>query len=146
MKSNLVRQNLVAFAVGFIFAVGLALSGMTQPQKVIGFLDPWNWDPALLFVMLGALLVHMLTYPLIRKRASPLLDTKWHVPTRNDVTPRLVVGAAIFGAGWGLGGFCPGPGVTSLASGDLRTVLFVAAMIAGMLAFQKTEPYLKLRG
>lgn len=145
MNSKLAKQNAISFAVGFIFAIGLAVSGMTQPQKIISFLNPWEWDPSLLFVMLGAVGVHILTYPLVRKRTSPLLDTKWHVPTRKDVTSRLILGSALFGVGWGLGGFCPGPGVTSLASGDFRVILFVGAMIVGMITFKKTEPYLKLR-
>ncbi len=118
---------------------------MTQPQKIIGFLNPWAWDPSLLFVMIGAVGVHILTYPLVRKRASPLLDAKWHIPTRKDVTIRLILGSSLFGIGWGLGGFCPGPGMTSLASGDLRVFIFVGAMLAGMILFKKTEPYLKLR-
>ncbi len=145
MKSNFTKQNIVSFSVGLLFATGLAISGMTQPQKVIGFLNPWDWDPSLLFVMLGAVGVHLVSYPLIRRRASPLLDTKWHVPTRKDVTTRLIMGSALFGIGWGLAGFCPGPALTSLASGDLRSALFVGAMIFGMLLFKKTEPYLKLR-
>lgn len=145
MKSTLAKQNAISFAVGFIFAIGLAVSGMTQPQKIIGFLNPWEWDPSLLFVMLGGVGIHIIAYPLIRKRHSPLLDTKWHVPTRKDVTSRLVLGAALFGVGWGLGGFCPGPGVTSLASANFQAFLFVGAMIIGMIIFKKTEPYLKLR-
>lgn len=145
MKTRLGRQNAVAFAVGFIFAIGLAVAGMTQPQKIINFLNPWEWDPSLLFVMLGAVGVHIISYPLVRKRASPLLETKWHVPTRKDVTSRLILGSALFGIGWGLGGFCPGPGVTSLASGDTRVILFVGAMLLGMYLFKQTEPYLKLR-
>lgn len=145
MKVNLAQQNIVSFFVGFLFAIGLAVSGMTQPQKVIGFLNPWEWDPSLLFVMLGAIGVHMISYPLIRRKAHPILDTKWYVPNRKDVTARLILGSAIFGMGWGLGGFCPGPGVTSLTSGDLRSVFFVGSMIAGMLLFKKTEPYLRLR-
>lgn len=145
MKSNFTKQNIVSFSVGLLFATGLAISGMTQPQKVIGFLNPWDWDPSLLFVMLGAVGVHLVSYPLIRRRASPLLDTKWHVPTRKDVTTRLIMGSALFGIGWGLAGFCPGPALTSLASGDIRSALFVGAMIFGMLLFKKTEPYLKLR-
>lgn len=137
MKSNFTKQNIVSFAVGLLFATGLAISGMTQPQKVIGFLNPWDWDPSLLFVMLGAVGVHLVSYPLIRRRASPLLDTKWHVPTRKDVTTRLIMGSALFGIGWGLAGFCPGPALTSLASGDIRSALFVGAMIFGMLLFKK---------
>ena len=145
MSPRLGKQNAVSFAVGFIFAIGLAISGMTQPQKIIGFLNPWEWDPSLLFVMIGAVGIHIVAYPLVRKRASPLLDTKWHVPKREDVTTRLVLGSILFGVGWGLGGYCPGPGVTSLASGDLRPFLFVGAMIAGMILFKTSEPYLKLR-
>jgi hypothetical protein len=145
MKSNLTKQNAVSFIVGLLFATGLAVSGMTQPQRVIGFLNPWDWDPSLLFVMLGAVGVHLVSYPLIRRRSSPLLDTEWHIPTRNDVTIRLIVGSALFGIGWGLAGFCPGPALTSLASGDIRSTLFVGTMIFGMLLFKKTEPYLRLR-
>ena len=145
MTSNLAKQNAVSFIVGLLFAIGLALAGMTQPQKVIGFLNPFAWDPSLLFVMVGAIGVHALSYPLIKRRSSPLLDTKWHVPTRKDVTSRLAIGSAIFGIGWGLGGYCPGPGLTSLSSGDLRPVIFVVAMIIGMLLFKKTESLLRLR-
>lgn len=145
MSQRLGMQNIVSFVVGFIFAIGLAIAGMTQPQKIIGFLNPTDWDPSLLFVMIGAIGIHILAYPLARKRTSPLLDTKWHVPTRNDITTRLVLGSVLFGIGWGLGGFCPGPAVTSLASGDLRPILFVGAMTAGMILFKQTEPYLKLR-
>lgn len=138
-------QNLVSLIVGLVFAIGLGLAGMTQPQKIISFLNPWAWDSSLLFVMVGAIGVHFITYALIRKRSSPLLDTKWHVPHRNDITARLVIGSALFGIGWGLGGFCPGPGLVSLATGDTRVFLFVGAMILGMILFKKTERYLKLR-
>lgn len=145
MKSNFIKQNAVSLLVGFLFAIGLAISGMTQPQKVIGFLNPWDWDPALIFVMVGAIGVHALSYPFIKRRSSPLLDTKWHLPRRHDLSSRLVLGSALFGIGWGLGGYCPGPGLTSLSSGDFRSVLFVIAMIAGMLLFKKTERFLRLR-
>lgn len=145
MTTRHAQQNAVSFLVGVLFSTGLALAGMTQPQKIIGFLNPWDWDPSLLFVMMGAVGVHILTYPLVRRRRSPLLDTQWHVPTRKDISARLLVGSALFGVGWGLGGFCPGPAVTSVSSGDLRTIAFVFAMIVGMLLFKKTEPYLGLR-
>lgn len=145
MKSNLSKQNAVSFIVGFLFAIGLAISGMTQPKKIIDFLNPWDWDPSLLFVMLGAVGIHLISYPLVKQRPSPLLDTKWHIPTRKDVTPRLILGSALFGIGWGLAGFCPGPALTSLASGDVRSALFVGTMIFGMLLFRKTEPYLRLQ-
>jgi len=146
MKSHALMQNSVSFIVGLLFAAGLAVSGMTQPQKIIDFLSFTNWDPSLLFVMLGALGTHLISYPLIRRRASPLLEQKWHIPTRQDITPKLFIGSALFGIGWGLGGFCPGPAFTSLVAGNTRSVLFVATMIFGMWLFKKTEPYLKLRG
>lgn len=145
MKSNLIKQNTVSFLVGLLFAIGLAFSGMTQPQKIIDFLNPWNWDPSLLFVMMGAVGVHLVSYPLVRRRPSPLLDAKWHVPTRKDVTTRLILGSALFGLGWGLAGFCPGPALTSIATGDPRVFIFVGSMIIGMLLFKKTEAHLRLR-
>lgn len=140
------KQATATFGVGLLFGVGLGIAGMTQPQKVIGFLDVANWDPTLLFVMMGAVGTHMVLYPIVRKRHTPLLDTKWHVPTRNDITPRLLVGSALFGIGWGLGGYCPGPALTSIASGEPRTLAFVAAMFVGMWLFLKTGKYLPLKG
>lgn len=134
------RQVLVSFAVGFIFAIGLTLSGMTMPSKVIGFLDFFgNWDPSLIFVMAGAVGVHFITYRLIMKRSTPLLDTHFQVPTRRDINPRLVGGSAIFGMGWGLGGFCPGPGMTSLLSGYAAPIIFVLSMFSGMVLFRLAE-------
>lgn len=145
MKTQSPQQNMISFIVGLIFAAGLAVSGMTQPKKIISFLNPWDWDPSLLFVMIGAVGIHMIAYPLVRRKRSPLLDNKWHVPTRKDITSRLVLGSALFGIGWGLGGFCPGPAVTSLATGDLRVIFFVIAMITGMILFKKTEHFLSLK-
>lgn len=139
------KQALAAFAVGLIFAIGLGVAGMTQPQKVIGFLDVMEWDPSLILVMVGAIGVHAALYPLIRKRNSPLLDSKWHVPNRNDITTRLILGAAIFGIGWGLGGFCPGPAVAALASGDTRPFLFVIMMVIGMLVFLRAERFIPFK-
>jgi uncharacterized membrane protein YedE/YeeE len=140
-----VRRNLVSYAVGFIFALGLGLSGMTQPQKIIGFLNPWDWDPSLLFVMIGAVGVHALTYPLIRRRPSPLLDQVWHIPARNDITGRLALGSAIFGIGWGLGGFCPGPALTSIFAKDARPLVFVTTMIVGMIFYAKSDQLFQMR-
>lgn len=145
MNAHSSKRNAVSFLVGLLFAIGLALSGMTQPEKVIRFLDPWHWDPSLLFVMLGAVGIHLISYPFIKRRPSPLLDTRWHIPSRSDITPRLILGSAIFGLGWGLAGFCPGPALTSLPTGDPRALLFVGAMIGGMLLFKKMEPHLGLR-
>lgn len=130
------KQELASFIAGLIFALGLGLSGMTQPQKVIGFLDLANWDPSLAFVMAGAIFVHAPLYKLIRKRASPLLDKNWHIPARGDVTPRLLIGSAIFGAGWGLAGYCPGPAITALASGQARSLAFVVSMLMGIFIYR----------
>lgn len=124
---------LSSFVGGALFAVGLAVSGMTKPAKIVGFLDVFGaWDASLAFVMAGALLVHVITYRLITKRASPLFEGRFHIPTRRDVDLRLVVGSALFGVGWGLGGYCPGPGLVSAASGALSGTLFVIGMTAGM--------------
>ncbi len=131
------KTNLAALVVGFIFAIGLGVSGMTQPEKVVGFLDLFgNWDPSLIFVMIGGIVVHFVTYKLIRNRKSPLFSKEWHVPTKKEITPALVIGGVLFGAGWGLGGYCPGPAVTSLASFDAAPFVFVVSMLTGMGLFR----------
>jgi len=127
------RSLAAAFAAGALFAAGLATSGMTKPSKVRGFLDFGGaWDPALLFVMGGAVTVYFVLHRLVLKRPAPRFDSKFHLPTRKDLDGRLLTGAAIFGVGWGLGGYCPGPGLVSLASGALGAVVFIVAMLAGM--------------
>lgn len=126
------KRALSAFIAGALFAAGLIVGGMTQPGKVIGFLDfTGSWDPSLAWVMGGAVLTHGLLYRLVRRRPTPLFEAKFHVPSRRDIDRRLVLGAATFGVGWGLSGYCPGPGLASLTSGPLP-VLFVAALAAGM--------------
>ena len=132
------NRSVVAFAVGLIFALGLGLSGMTQPGKVIGFLDVLgNWDPSLLFVMASALAVHMTAYRLIRKRASPLLAAEFEIPINRTIDRKLAVGAAIFGVGWGLAGYCPGPAIVSVASLYEKPILFVITMAIGMLVYRR---------
>lgn len=129
-------SSLSSFLAGIVFAVGLGISGMTQPAKVVGFLDLMgNWDPSLAFVMFGAIAVHALAYRLIRSRPTPIFAPAFAVPTRQDFDLRLVSGAVLFGIGWGLGGFCPGPAVTSLPSGHVSVLLFVVAMVAGMYLY-----------
>ena len=129
-----------AFASGVIFSIGLGISGMTQPAKVTAFLDfTGNWDPSLACVMIGAITVHAILYQVIRRRPTPLFASAFSIPTRQDIDPRLVGGSALFGIGWGLGGFCPGPAVTSLASGHISVVIFVAAMIGGMYLYRVVE-------
>jgi uncharacterized membrane protein YedE/YeeE len=134
------NSRIAAFISGLIFALGLGISGMTQPAKVTAFLDiTGNWDPSLAFVMGGAILVHAVLSRLIQRRTTPLFASTFAVPTRTDIDMRLVGGAVLFGIGWGLGGFCPGPAVTSLASGNTAVVIFVIAMLAGMYLFKLVE-------
>ncbi len=122
------------FAVGVLFAVGLGISGMTQPIKVIGFLDVAGaWDPALAFVMGGAVMVTFFGYRVVLRRPLPVLARGFDIPKRSDIDLPLVAGAALFGLGWGLAGFCPGPALVALASGSMDVVVFVVAMFAGFL-------------
>lgn len=140
------KQGLTAFLVGFLFAIGLGISGMTQPSKVIGFLDiTGSWDPSLMFVMMGAIGLHAVTYKWIRKRHSPLLAMHWQVPTKTHLSPALIIGSILFGVGWGLAGYCPGPALTSMAAFQWQTWLFVVAMIAGMLLFKFVDRKLNLQ-
>lgn len=133
-------RNLVAFLAAYVFAIGLGVAGMTRPSKVIGFLDVFGaWDASLLFVMIGAIGVYMPLYKLIRRRKTPLLDKHFFVPEKRPINVRLLAGSAIFGVGWGLGGYCPGPAMTGLASGSIAAVVFVAAMLVGMALFAVME-------
>lgn len=126
-----------AFASGLLFAVGLGISGMTEPGKVFAFLDvTGSWDPSLAFVMVGAIGAHLLLYRLILRRQSPLYAGEFHLPTRRDLDRRLLTGAVLFGLGWGLAGFCPGPALVSAAGGMKAAWIFVPAMIGGMALFQ----------
>ncbi|MCU0688063.1 MAG: YeeE/YedE family protein [Polyangiaceae bacterium] len=128
------RANLSAALGGLLFGLGLGVAGMTRPEKVLGFLDVAGaWDASLAFVMIGGIAVHATLYRLIRRRPSPLFDVRFHVPDRRDLDRPLLVGAALFGAGWGLAGYCPGPGLVSAAAGRPEALLFVAAMTFGML-------------
>lgn len=128
------KKPALAGLAGVLFGVGLALSGMSQPAKVLGFLDVAGaWDPSLMFVMGGALAVHALLTRIVLRRERPLFDDEFHLPATKAIDGRLVAGAALFGLGWGLGGFCPGPALTSAASGALPAIVFVGAMTAGML-------------
>ena len=131
------KSALAALLSGFVFAIGLGISGMTLPEKVIGFLDVsgGKWDPALAFVMGGAVVVYAIGFRLITKRDAPLFADKFSLPTRKDIDARLIVGAMLFGAGWGLGGFCPGPALTALPSLVPQVFIFVASMLASMFVF-----------
>ena len=134
------KPALTSFVSGVVFALGLGIGGMTQPAKVIGFLDfAGNWDPSLAFVMIGAIAVHAFLYRVIRNRPSPTFSSTFSVPTRTEVDTRLLAGAAIFGTGWGIAGFCPGPALTSLVSGNLSPLVFSVGMIAGMFLYRFFE-------
>jgi hypothetical protein len=128
------RSSISAFLSGLLFAVGLGVSGMTDPANVLGFLDVAGaWDFRLAFVMVGAIGVHAALRPLILQRARPLFAAGFpSFPPTPGVDRKLLGGAALFGVGWGLGGYCPGPALTSLATGEPRVLVFVSAMFAGM--------------
>ena len=131
---------LSAFAIGLLFGLGLILSGLTDPGKVLAFLDlGGSWDPSLLFVMGGATLVAAIGFRLARGRACALLGMPIRVPAGGVVDRRLVLGSVVFGVGWGLAGFCPGPALASLGTGLFEPILFVAAMVAGMGLFALFE-------
>ena len=127
------KSAVTSFFAGVVFALGLGISGMTRPIKVIGFLDFFGqWDASLAFVMIGAIAVYFVAYRISRTMSSPVLEAKFSIPSRADFDSRLIAGAAVFGVGWGLGGFCPGPAITSLASGAAPVAVFVASMAAGI--------------
>jgi uncharacterized protein len=137
-------STITAFISGVIFAIGLAISGMTQPQKIIAFLNfAGDWDPSLMFVMIGAIAVHAVAYRWIRRRNKPLYDSKFNDPEETRMTRSLVLGSLTFGVGWGLGGYCPGPAIASLATFAIRPAVFVAAMLIGMFLFRKLSARLK---
>ena len=122
--------------VGTVLGAGLAVSQMMNPAKVIGFLDfAGDWDPSLALVMLGAIIAAMPGFALARKRSSPLISDQFQMPTRRDIDPRLLAGAVVFGIGWGMSGFCPGPALAALSSGLSGVFAFLAAMVAGMALF-----------
>jgi len=131
---------LAAFVAGLVFGAGLILSGMTDPGKVIGFLDvAGKWDPSLAFVMGGAILVGFFAFRSAGQRGRTFLGGALHLPNRNDIDARLVGGSVVFGIGWGLAGFCPGPALVSLASGVDQAAVFVAAMLSGMVVYTAAE-------
>ena len=131
-----------AFACGLLFGIGLLLSGMANPAKVLGFLDlAGHWDPSLAFVMAGAIALAAPAFRLARTRQSSLAGVPMRLPTSRRIDRRLVGGALLFGVGWGLAGFCPGPALVAAGSGAPRAWLFVAAMLAGMAIHATLERY-----
>ncbi len=130
-------QVLMALLSGLIFGVGLIISGMTDPSKVIGFLDlAGKWDPSLAFVMGGAILPGVFAYRFATTRSQAILGGSMQLPNNRRIDRRLVLGALAFGAGWGLAGYCPGPVLASLATGGSKPLIFTMAMLAGMVIFE----------
>jgi hypothetical protein len=130
----------MSLVVGLLFGLGLILSGMSDPAKVLGFLDlAGNWDPSLAFVMGGAVVVGSLVFPFATKRSKSILDDAMRLPTATQIDLRLLFGGLTFGVGWGLAGYCPGPALASLAQGGIKPVLFVIAMLVGMAGFERLE-------
>jgi len=134
------KNGIVALVCGLLFALGLGISGMTQPGKVTAFLDvTGEWNPSLMFVMFGAILVYAVGYRLIIRKPKPLFAGNFQIPTLRKVDRPLALGSAIFGAGWGLAGFCPGPALTSVASLQPEPSVFVASMFLGMALYEWTQ-------
>jgi len=134
------KHRISEFAVGLIFGIGLILSGMTDPGKVLGFLDLFGaWDPSLALVMGGAILVGIFAFALAKRRTTTFFGGALQLPNSNDIDKRLLVGSLLFGAGWGLAGFCPGPAIVSLGAGQPKAAVFVLAMLVGMVLFEWSE-------
>jgi uncharacterized membrane protein YedE/YeeE len=132
--------NIVGLIAGLAFGLGLIISGMADPAKALNFLDVFGtWDPSLAFVMGGAILFAMPVFWIVTRAEAPLLGDRFHLPTKTDLDPRLLSGAAIFGVGWGLGGFCPGPALTALPIAAAGTLVFVPMMLAGMWLARRSD-------
>lgn len=138
--------SLTALLSGLLFGVGLIMSGMANPAKVLGFLDiAGRWDPSLAFVMAGAIAIGSIALLLAKRRKKSLLGLPMQIPASTDVTLRLVLGSAVFGVGWGLAGFCPGPALVALGAGFPKAWGFVAAMLGGMAVFELLERMKRIR-
>ncbi len=134
------KNRLSEFAAGLLFGIGLIISGMTDPSKVLGFLDLFGlWDPSLALVMGGAILVGAFAFALARRRVTSVLGEPMRLPQSSVIDRRLVLGGLAFGAGWGLAGFCPGPALVSLGAGEPKAAVFVLAMLAGMGVYEMAE-------
>jgi len=121
------------YLIGVLFGIGLIISGMSNPQKILNFLDlAGNWDPSLIFVMGGAIMVGLAGFYVVSKRSEAFFGGALHIPTRSDISKPLIIGSLIFGAGWGIAGFCPGPAIVALGADHLKALVFILAMLAGM--------------
>lgn len=138
-------SKLIQFLIGLLFGTGLVVAGMSDPAKVLSFLDvaaiaSGGWDASLAFVMGGGVIIAAIGYQLVWKMRRPLFEDAFHLPNATTIDPTLVVGPAIFGIGWGLVGFCPGPAITALGTGAWQAVLFCAAMLVGMAVARAVKP------
>lgn len=134
------KYTVSSFVAGLVFGLGLLLSGMANPEKVLGFLDlAGAWDPSLALVMAGAIAVGVVAFTIARHRRVSFLGFDMHLPSRDTISRRMVIGSLMFGVGWGLAGFCPGPGLVALGAGEAKAAVFVVAMIAGMALFEVAE-------
>ncbi|TFW71883.1 hypothetical protein C3Y98_07330 [Methylotenera oryzisoli] len=130
-------KNIITFSAGLIFGLGLIISGMTNPAKVIGFLDlAGDWDPSLAFVMLGAIAVAFFAFRKAESKGTTIFDETIHLPAKTHITKELIIGSMLFGVGWALAGFCPGPAIVALGAGYQQALIFVIAMLAGMVAHE----------
>lgn len=133
-------NNLFSLLAGLVFGVGLLISGLANPEKVLGFLDITRlWDPSLAFVMGGAISMGFLAFRMAKKRTRPVCAPEMHLPDSRKIDRRLIGGSVLFGIGWGLAGICPGPALVLFGAGITKGIVFVAAMVAGMLIFQWIE-------
>ncbi len=136
----MMRDTFVSFIVGLVFGLGLLLSGMANPEKVLGFLDlAGAWDPSLALVMAGAIAIGFVAFTIAGKRSYSMLGKEMKLPSSRHIDKHLVVGSLTFGAGWGLAGFCPGPALVAVGAGEIKAIVFVVAMIAGMAIFDVIE-------
>lgn len=134
------KSALASLFAGLLFGFGLIISGMANPEKVLGFLDIAGlWDPSLAFVMGGAVIVGLFAFAIARKRTLSFLGFSMKVPGQSHIDKRLVIGGLMFGVGWGVAGICPGPGLVGLGAGEIKSVVFVASMVAGMAVFELIE-------
>jgi uncharacterized membrane protein YedE/YeeE len=137
---TVIASLLASSLAGLVFGLGLIVSGMADPAKVLGFLDLGGaWDPSLAFVMAGAIAVGALAFAMARTRTVSFLGAALKLPTSRDIDARLVIGSVVFGIGWGVAGFCPGPGLVALGMGEVKALVFVLAMLLGMGAFELLE-------
>ena len=126
-------KNIITFLIGLIFGLGLIISGMTNPAKVIGFLDiAGQWDPSLMFVMLSGIAVAFIGFKFVKNKSQAVLDEPIHLPGTTHISKELIIGSLLFGAGWGLAGFCPGPALVAFGAGYKEAFIFVMAMVVGM--------------